>query len=51
MFFLSYHLGWMNRRFCLQKGGSQEHISLINMFRFNDLAFTVQHCYKKILRE
>ena len=27
---LSCHLGWMNRRrFCLQKGGSQEHISLI----------------------
>jgi len=30
MFFLSCHLGWMNRRrYCLQKGGSQEHISLL----------------------
>jgi len=29
---LSYHFGLMNRRrFCLQKGGSQEHISLITI--------------------
>jgi len=36
-------LGWMNRRrFCLQKGGSQEHISLITiMFCSNAFAFTV----------
>jgi len=34
---LSCHFGWKNRRrFCLQKGGSQEHISLITiMFCFN----------------
>ena len=25
---LSCHLGWMNRRFCLEKGGSQEHIEI-----------------------
>jgi len=31
---LSCHLGWMNRRrFCLQKGGSQEHIALITKNR------------------
>ena len=42
--FLSCHLGWMNRRrFCLQKGGNQEHISLITiMFCFHEFAFTVQ---------
>jgi len=42
--FLSCHLGWMNRRrFCLQKSGSQEHISLITiMFCFNEFTFTVQ---------
>jgi len=37
---LSCHLGWMNRRrFCLQKRGSQEHISLklVNIWR----------CYKQ----
>ena len=36
------HLDWMNmRKFCLQKGGSQEHISLITiMFCFNEFAFT-----------
>ena len=40
---LSCHFGWMNRRrFSLQKGGSQEHISLITiMFCFNEFAFTV----------
>ena len=34
------HFGWMNRRrFSLQKGGSQEHISLITiMFCFNKFA-------------
>jgi len=26
---LGCHLGWMNRRFCIQKGGSQEHISSV----------------------
>jgi len=25
---LSCHLGWINRRFCLEKGGSQEHIEI-----------------------
>jgi len=25
---LSCHLGWMNGRFCLEKGGSQEHIEI-----------------------
>jgi len=31
------------RRFCLQKGDSQEHISLFTtMFCFNEFAFTVQ---------
>ena len=46
--FLSCHLGWMNRRrFCLQKGGNQEHISLITiMFCFNEFAFTVQVKHK-----
>ena len=41
-------LGWMNRgRFCLQKAGSQEHISLITiMFCFNEFAFTVQVRHK-----
>jgi len=35
------------RRFCLQKGGSEEHISLINtMFCFNEFAFTVQVKHK-----
>jgi len=45
---LSCHLGWMNRRrFCLQKGGSQEHICLITiMFCFNEFAFTVQVIHK-----
>ena len=37
----------MNRRFCLQKGGSQEHISLITiMFCFNEFASTVQVNHK-----
>ena len=38
-------IGWMNRRrFCLQKGGSQEHISLITiMFCFDEFAFTIKH--------
>ena len=26
---LGCHLGWVNGRLCIQKGGSQEHISLI----------------------
>ena len=49
MFFLAATLGWMNRRrFCLKKGGSQEHISLITiMFCFNEFAFTVQVKHKK----
>jgi len=35
------------RRFGLQKGGSQEHISLLTiMFRFNKIAFTVQVKHK-----
>jgi len=35
------------RRFCLQKGGSQEHISLITvMFCFNEFAFTVRVKHK-----
>ena len=35
------------RRFCLQKGGSQEHICLITiMFCFNEFAFTVQVKHK-----
>ena len=40
---LSCHLGRMNRRrFCLQKGGCQEHNSLITvMFCFNELAVSV----------
>jgi len=35
----SCHLSWMNRRrFCVQKGGSEEYISLITiMFCFNEL--------------
>jgi len=39
-FLFSCHLGWMNRRrFCLLKGGSQEHISLIAIrFCFNEFA-------------
>ena len=43
--FLSYHLGWMNRRrFGLQKGGSQEHISLIHFFRrFHRLTTLIIH--------
>ena len=37
----------MNRTFSLQKGGSQEHISLITiMFCFNEFAFTVQVKHK-----
>ena len=42
------YLGLMNRRrFCLQKGGSQEHISLITiMFCFNEFAFTDQVKHK-----
>jgi len=37
----------MNRRFCLQKGGSQERISSITiMFCFNEFAFTVQVKHK-----
>ena len=44
---LSCHLGWMNsRRFCLQKGDSQEHISLITIMFFNEFAFTVQVKHK-----
>ena len=45
---LSCHLGWMNRRrSCLQKCGSQEHISLITIiFSFNEFAFTVQVKHK-----
>ena len=41
-------LGWMNRRrFGLQKGGSQEHMSLITiMFCFNEFAFIVQVKHK-----
>jgi len=35
------------RRFCLQKGGNLEHISLITMmFCFNEFAFTVQVKHK-----
>ena len=31
------HLGWMNRRrFCLQKGGCQEHISLITIRNYKE---------------
>ena len=47
--FFTCHLGWMNRRrFCLQKGGSQEHISLITiMFCLNEFAFTVQALHKR----
>jgi len=42
------YLGWMNRRrFCLRKGGRQEHICLITtMFCFNEFAFTVQLKHK-----
>ena len=45
---LSRHLGWRNRRrFGLQKGGSQEHMSLITiMFCFNEFAFIVQVKHK-----
>jgi len=45
---LSCHLGWMNRRrFCLQKGGRQEHISLSTiLFCFNEFAFTIQVKHK-----
>ena len=44
---LSCHLRWMNRRrFCLQNGGSQEHIPSTIMFCFNEFAFTVQVIHK-----
>jgi len=40
---LSCHRGWMNRRFCLQKDDSQEHISLITtMFCCREFAFAVK---------
>jgi len=47
MFFLDATLvGWI-RDFCLQKGGSREHISLITiMILFNEFAFTVQVKHK-----
>jgi len=35
------------RRFCLQKGGSQEHISFITIkVLFNEFAFTIQVKHK-----
>jgi len=33
---LGCHLGWVNKRFCIQKGGSEEHISFITIMFFNE---------------